>query len=596
MQVDRRFEGANDAQQAHRHVALTRASVWIDPVEQRNVSTSYVEREQREQEGQQRRRNVELHHSIPPVHPIAPVRSTFIPARASASPARSLSVRHRALRTCVLPESQQEDLVDFANIQDIQDIPDIPDMPTLPPTEKRQAEHISSPRLEAGIPLRSQLHPESTASRPKNASLSPQRAIDELDTVPPILPVPPVTPVPSVEHIEQAIDEIDTILPISPSIDELDTLPLPLKPSRKSGDSTHRQTIVRKTEPLHENEVDIDEIDTLAPGTVTVLPPASTLRPAEPTRKSVTIVDSRSLMQATHATQGARIGQIGKIGRDVPWTTGVGARSEYAKLIADKARARQGKPLGELVLTPLSEARWWLLYPGRMEFILWISGALILLGVTCTLLFATLASTGFIRMATTDTSTATHVTQKSTPCAVSTSHCHSTGTTVVSGSKNKQHSPSNAGTSQTTLAPVTTPVASKTPSTSSNIPTGGSVGTSTPVSQTPIAASPTAAISPTVEPTRTTPTPAPTKTVTVSPTAGITPTIGTTPPTKKPTTTTSHHTDSQTLSLNNALNGGTSSPRGIADTWMWLVLVGYAFSMVMLGLAALLYRRKRRVS
>ena len=586
MQVDRRFEGANDEQQTY--TPLARASVWIDPVEQRNVSTSYVERGQ---EG--RRKNVASHstHSIHPDKSAHPTPSTSVPARASAYPAHSLSVRHRASHTYMRPASQQD--ADFA------------DMPTLPPDGERQARPISSLHSEARIPLRSRLHPESTASRRKNASLSPQRAIDELDTLPPISStssissIPPVTPVPSVERIEQAIDEIDTILPISPSIDELDTLPLPLKSSRKSEEHTNHQTNVHRTASLHENEVDIDEIDTLAPGTVTVLPPEPVQLPSEYARKQVTIVDSRpSVPAVVQAARVERIRQTERLGRDVPWTTGAAERSEFARLIASRAQARQGKPLGELVLTPLSEARWWLLYPGRMEFILWISGALILLGVTCTLLFATLASTGLIRMTTTNAAIGTQrITARSTTCTPSTAHCHngSKGATVVSSSTSKHHSPSTSGATQATSVPATAPVSSKTPGTSSNAPVGGSAGTSTPVSQTPIAASPTVSISPTVEPTRTTPTPTPTKTVTPAPTSGITPTVSTTPPAKKPTTTTSHHTDSQTLALTNALDGSTPSQSGMTNTWMWLVLIGYAFSMVMLGLAALLYRRKRRV-
>ena len=582
MQVDRLFEGANDAQQEQIHSARpvrvpARASVWIDPVEQRNVSTEYVERGQ---EGQRRRKKV-ISHPITPT-PSTPhaalIPSTPVPARSSAYPPNSLSVRQRAPRTYVLPAPEQEEPVDVA---------DLTDMPTVPPVEERQAKHASSLHFGTGTPVRSRLHAKSTASRPKNASLSPQRAIDELDTLPPILPT---TPVPSVASIEQAIDEIDTILPVSPSIDEIDTLPLPLKLSRTSGASdAHHRASLRK----NENEVDIDEIDTLAPGTVTVLSPEPDMSPSEPARKQVIIVDSRppvSMQTVAHS------GQVGRVGHNVSWTTGVGANSEFAKMVASRAQAKQGKPLGELVLTPLSDMRWWLLYPGRMEFMLWISGALILLGVTCTLLFATLASTGLIRVATTGAVTGVHhEVNKNVACSGSTSHCHSAGkvTTVVSSTTNKQHSSSKP--MQATSVAGTVPVTSKKPGSSGTpgVPVGGSVGTSTPVSQTPVAPSPTVSISPTIEPTHTTPTPTPTKTVTPSPTVAITPTIGATPPGKKPTTTTSAHADSQTLALGNAFDSASSSQN--MGIW-WLVLVGYAFSMLMLGLAALLYRRKRRVS
>ena len=586
MQVDRLFEGADDAQQEQMHgdhIARVsripaRASVWIDPLEQRNVSTEYVEREQ---EGQ-RRRKKGISHPITPTPPTTLIPSNPVPARSSAYSPRSLSVRQRVPRTYVLSASQQEDFADA---------------PTLPPVKERQVEHVSSRHFEARTSARSRLHPESTALRPKNASLSPQRAIDELDTLPPvppispISPIPPVTPVPTVTQIEQAIDEIDTILPVSPSIDELDTLPIPLKSSRKSDAAS------RISQRKNDNEVDIDEIDTLPPGTITVLPPKPVMLASDAARKQATIVESRpSVFTQPVVGQVKRVeqvGQAGRVGRNVSWTTGAGANSEFARMVASRAQAKRGKPLGQLLLTPLSEVRWWLLYPGRMEFILWISGALILLGVTCTLLFATLASTGLIRVATTGAVTEVHhEVNKRVTCSASTTTCHTASKVTSGASSTANKQPGSSKPTQATSIAGTAPVTSKTPGISGT-PHAPVVGTSTPVSQTPVAPSPTVSISPTIEPTRTTPTPTPTKTVTPSPTAAITPTIGATPPGKKPTTTTSAHTDSQTLALGNAFD---SASLGQNTGIWWLVLVGYAFSMLMLGLAALLYRRKRRVS
>lgn len=557
MQVDRRFPETNDEQveSIYTQSAPTRASVWIDPIEQRNVSTSYIEHTQ----GELRRRKRVVGNPVNPINPVTPLPSTPIPPRTSAYPSGSLSARHRSLRTYTLPAPPQEVCAD---------------LPTLPPPGAHRAEHVNSLHSEGALPLRSHLHPESTVSRPKNASLSPQRAIDELTMVP--LPS-------SITHIEQAIDEIDTILPVSPSIDELDTLP---HVSESSSTSVIR-TCNHRIASLHENEVDIDEIDTLAPGTITVLPP----KPVHPQRRytetQVTIVDSRPPVVSTSS--------IRQRGLDVSWTAGAGTNSELAKRIASHARDRQGKPLGELVLAPLSGMRWWLLYPGRMEFMLWISGALMLLGVTCTLLFATLASSGLIRFGATNT--IAHVTGKSSSsssCTHPLSHCHgvSTVATVVSHPTGTQAGPSTLKPAQGSSAP-TTPETAGTPGV---LNTPVSSDPSTPVSQTPVPASPTVSVSPTIEPTRTTPTPTPTKTMTPSPTVGITPTIGTTPPAKKPTVTTTHHTDTQTLSLGTAISDNNPTQRVTVNTWMWLVLIGYAFSMVLLGLAVLLYRRKHRTS
>jgi len=38
---------------------------------------------------------------------------------------------------------------------------------------------------------------------------------------------------------------------------------------------------------------------------------------------------------------------------------------------------------------PLEHVRWWLLYPGRIEFVLWLCGTVLLIGVTCMLLLVT---------------------------------------------------------------------------------------------------------------------------------------------------------------------------------------------------------------
>src|SRR5262249_14326099 len=38
---------------------------------------------------------------------------------------------------------------------------------------------------------------------------------------------------------------------------------------------------------------------------------------------------------------------------------------------------------------PLDRVRWWLLYPGRIEFMLWLCGTVLLIGVTCMLLLVT---------------------------------------------------------------------------------------------------------------------------------------------------------------------------------------------------------------
>jgi hypothetical protein len=50
------------------------------------------------------------------------------------------------------------------------------------------------------------------------------------------------------------------------------------------------------------------------------------------------------------------------------------------------------RPRNLLPLNPLESVRWWLLYPGRIEFLLWSGGTLLLLLITIILIVATMLS------------------------------------------------------------------------------------------------------------------------------------------------------------------------------------------------------------
>ena len=72
------------------------------------------------------------------------------------------------------------------------------------------------------------------------------------------------------------------------------------------------------------------------------------------------------------------------------WTAGAASGSPSAQLIA---RFERRKHLLQVhPFQPLDEARWWLLRPGRIEFILWLGGTLLLIGVTCLLLLVSALS------------------------------------------------------------------------------------------------------------------------------------------------------------------------------------------------------------
>jgi len=64
------------------------------------------------------------------------------------------------------------------------------------------------------------------------------------------------------------------------------------------------------------------------------------------------------------------------------WTAGGASVSPYAQLLVNPSKRRKRIS----TLNPLEHLRWWLLRPGRIEFMLWLGGTLLLIGVTCVLL------------------------------------------------------------------------------------------------------------------------------------------------------------------------------------------------------------------
>ncbi len=61
------------------------------------------------------------------------------------------------------------------------------------------------------------------------------------------------------------------------------------------------------------------------------------------------------------------------------WTAGAAAGSRYAQLVAARTRRQKAGPTFNL----LDRLRWWLLHPGRFEFLLWLGGTILLMTVTC---------------------------------------------------------------------------------------------------------------------------------------------------------------------------------------------------------------------
>jgi hypothetical protein len=105
------------------------------------------------------------------------------------------------------------------------------------------------------------------------------------------------------------------------------------------------------------------------------------------------------------------------------WTAGQASESPYARLISSKERRK--RPHIAVSLNPIDRLRWWLLRPGHIEFILWLGGTVLLVAVTCVLLFVIACSfkwitPGIIRPASTNTfGTSTTSGQPSTVIATS---------------------------------------------------------------------------------------------------------------------------------------------------------------------------------
>ncbi len=589
MQIDRwpthiEQEYEDPAEAAPSHPLRSRASVWVDPIVRRTISASTNSiREQRI------------------LNPQTP-----IPARASAH----LIAPHMKVQPRYTSKISRQS--------------DVTRIPTTPPAATILQYKSPNFEVESSISSRTSAQAEATA-------------IAKLATVPPHPP---------------AVDELDTIPPsLSPAIDELNTQP----PRKKS------MFVVQKSPVLFgQNEMK----SSLAQSAVVIQPLSPSL--TQSFRDDVpTLVPERvPHEQVQHRHLAASVSPVvGDSARQdiegISWTTA-------QRVVAKDSKKRRKSTLS---LNPVERLRWWLLYPGRIEFLLWLSGTIVLVAITFLLLFATILSVGWMNVG---SATGVSNTQqqhqntpsvRQTPCTVSNAkppQCHATTVsssglqlTLVDNSVLLADTPiylrgrgfSAAGTvaftydAQLPCHPnITQTDAKGTFSVSlllgvdvkagmhqiealdmasshavkvtvniaaaqtgkivsppygqsgsgANSPTTGAGGShggaSKPVRQTPVPIVPTVAVSPTSVPTQS-PTPTVSPTPLTSPTASTT----TTPTTiKQPT--------HPSLALQNAFYTESADGHVSMSPWFWVAIIGYMLSMMMLGLAGFLYRRKRRIS
>ncbi len=449
--------------------------------------------------------------------------------------------------------------------------------------------------------------------------------IDELDTIPPQLS--PAAAKRSAMLPHPAIDERDTTPQLSPSLDKQNTRPPQLSPS-------------------------IDELVTQPPQRKAM----STVQ-----KDAVLFTQQNSPIASVSPTT---VESILLKENGISWTTAQGKDSWLAQRVASKKRDEKRTRKS---FKPLDSLRWWLLYPGRIEFLLWFNGAIVLVVITFLLFFATTLSMGWLNIGGV-TNNGTNGMQNvhangnkpalaQTPCTVANAKKPQCRSTTVSSSglqltlvdNNTLYAstpiylhgqgfsangtialtydaqlPCHPNITQTDAqgtfsvslllgsnvqagkhqiialdmasshaVKVTVDIAASSTSNivspsngqpgANPIPGGGQGSAPKPIGQTPVPVAPTAAISPTSVPTQV---PSPTVGISPSPTIGTTPTVGIT---ATPST-------NSYLALRNTLYNESADGHYSINPWLWVAILGYMLSMSMLGLAGLLYRRKRRQS
>ena len=167
-----------------------------------------------------------------------------------------------------------------------------------------------------------------------------------------------------------------------PYLDELDTLPAP-KMNQVTIDEIDTSPLRLKSQQLN-----IDEIDTLPP----LVGRGQNARSLIPLNQPATMALAPTFPILPSPQSGSldqkRLALAQQITDPSSWTAGSASGSRYARRIAERPKTTRRKHF----LNPIDNLRWWLLHPGRIEFILWLGGTILLLSVTILLSLATAIS------------------------------------------------------------------------------------------------------------------------------------------------------------------------------------------------------------
>ena len=534
--------------------------------------------------------------------------ATPVPPRASAPRARAVKVRPR---------------YPYTRIQPLED-DDLSRLPTMPPPTTWEYESheytaessLSSLSLIVDTPTRPHIEGPDAANK------------QDAPTVQPIPYVPETPP-----HGMPRIEEMDT-RPLARSTTLYEP---PLRTQAIDEIATHPQQ-PGLVDSAKRNDAELPSAASLFLSSTGIAEmPAESL--ATPTRS---LIPAPSAFATGIIASQYSQPTVAEPTEPTPWTAGAAAGSSYAQRLV--ARDNERRHLASFNV--FDRLRWWLLHPGRFELLLWLSGTLLLVIVTCIFVLVTVfslqsgasrssitqtqASSGSYRTGDSSTtlvlSTATSTVQQGQPLRLYgqgfSANAHIAlsydtnllfldkhgqpviaradghGTFAVTLSSPPWGTGKHSITARDTLTGhfVTTTitiVVAASPTTTTPTPAvtvtqstsaGGGTTPPGPVNQTPVSSSPTVGISPTATPKL--PTPTPTSGITPTATIGTTPTVG--------TTTTPHTTGTVTSSPLGSQSVLTSGPAMAGGPWLWIMIAGYAAAMFLLGCAGLLRKSEGR--
>lgn len=151
------------------------------------------------------------------------------------------------------------------------------------------------------------------------------------------------------------------------------------------------------THPEHRaGRLALAELDTVPPPLVLSADRNVAARP-DPNRPTQALIPAHPTAVGPRPTRKLRLSDELQQPGLASWTAGGAEQSRLAhRLIERPARRGSAYSSSSLQLNPLDRVRWWLLKPGRIEFLLWLVGTILLIVGSLALLLATSLSFGWL--------------------------------------------------------------------------------------------------------------------------------------------------------------------------------------------------------